>query len=93
MEKKIKELSCKTLLVDVSEYPLNFLVFPHRLEVIAAFVAAKAPTGEELSSFLNRRQINESILQRPELQCVIFSTETNRWIYDFELDSENLIGA
>jgi hypothetical protein len=31
MEKKIKELSCKTLLVDVSEYPLNFLIFPHRL--------------------------------------------------------------
>src|SRR5674476_1085652 len=26
-----KELSCKTLLVDVSEYPLNFLIFPHRL--------------------------------------------------------------
>jgi pyruvate-formate lyase-activating enzyme len=24
-------LSCKTLLVDVSEYPLNFLIFPHRL--------------------------------------------------------------
>ena len=31
MEKKIKELTCKTLLVDVSEYPLNFLIFPHRL--------------------------------------------------------------
>jgi len=31
MEKKIIELSCKTLLVDVSEYPLNFLIFPHRL--------------------------------------------------------------
>jgi hypothetical protein len=33
MEKKIIELSCKTLLVDVSQYPLNFLVFPHRLAV------------------------------------------------------------
>ena len=31
MEKKIVELKCKTLLVDVSEYPLNFLIFPHRL--------------------------------------------------------------
>ena len=31
MEKKIVELSSKTLLVDVSEYPLNFLIFPHRL--------------------------------------------------------------
>src|SRR5450756_1695142 len=31
MEKKIKELSCKTLRVSVSEYPLNFLIFPHRL--------------------------------------------------------------
>jgi len=31
MEKKIVELSCKTLLVDISEYPLNFLIFPHRL--------------------------------------------------------------
>ena len=31
MEKKIKELTCKTLLVDVSEYPLNFLIFPNRL--------------------------------------------------------------
>jgi DNA repair photolyase len=31
MEKKINELTCKTLLVDVSEYPLNFLIFPHRL--------------------------------------------------------------
>jgi DNA repair photolyase len=31
MSKQIKELNCKTLLVDVSEYPLNFLIFPHRL--------------------------------------------------------------
>jgi len=31
MEKKIIELNCKALLVDVSEYPLNFLIFPHRL--------------------------------------------------------------
>jgi len=31
MSKQIKELNCKTLLVDVSGYPLNFLIFPHRL--------------------------------------------------------------
>jgi len=31
MSKQIKELTCKTLLVDVSQYPLNFLIFPHRL--------------------------------------------------------------
>ena len=38
MEKKIVELSCKTLLVDVSEYPLNFLIFPHRLAANACKV-------------------------------------------------------
>ena len=31
MSKVVKELNCKSLLVDVSEYPLNFLIFPHRL--------------------------------------------------------------
>jgi DNA repair photolyase len=31
MSKQVKELKCKTLLVAVSEYPLNFLIFPHRL--------------------------------------------------------------
>ena len=31
MSKQVKELTCKTLLVDVSKYPLNFLIFPHRL--------------------------------------------------------------
>jgi DNA repair photolyase len=31
MSKQVKELKCKTLLVDVSEYTLNFLIFPHRL--------------------------------------------------------------
>jgi DNA repair photolyase len=31
MSKVVKELNCKTLLVDVSEYPLNFSIFPHRL--------------------------------------------------------------
>ena len=31
MSKNITLLNCKTLLVDVSGYPLNFLIFPHRL--------------------------------------------------------------
>ncbi|MCW3983205.1 MAG: radical SAM protein [Candidatus Bathyarchaeota archaeon] len=31
MEKKIIEVACKTFMVDVSQYPLNFLIFPHRL--------------------------------------------------------------
>jgi DNA repair photolyase len=31
MEKRVIELSCKTLLVGVSDYPLCFLIFPHRL--------------------------------------------------------------
>jgi len=31
MEKEIKELTCKTILVSVDQYPLNFLIFPHRL--------------------------------------------------------------
>ncbi len=31
MSKQVKELNCKTLLVSVAEYPLNFLIFPHRL--------------------------------------------------------------
>jgi DNA repair photolyase len=35
MSKVVKELTCKTLLVDVSEYPLNFLIFTHRLTAYA----------------------------------------------------------
>ena len=31
MSKQVKDLKCKTLLVDVSEYPLTFQIFPHRL--------------------------------------------------------------
>ena len=65
----------------------------HRLEDIVRFVAAKTPTREEMTSFLNRRLINESIFRRPELQCIVFSPETNRWVYDPEDDSANLIGA
>jgi len=38
MEKTIIELSCQSLLVDVSEYPLNFLIFPHKLAANACKV-------------------------------------------------------
>ncbi len=31
MEKEIKELTCKTILVSVDQYPLIFLIFPPRL--------------------------------------------------------------
>ena len=54
------------------------LVF-HRLEDIVRFVAAKTPTREEMTSFLNRRLLNEYIFRRPELQCIVFSPEVNRW--------------
>jgi hypothetical protein len=51
----------------------------HRLEDVARFVMAKAPTAEEMNSFLSRRQINQTIFQRPELQCIVFSLEANKW--------------
>jgi len=38
MEKIIKELTCKTFLVDVAQYPLNFLIFPNRLTATAYVV-------------------------------------------------------
>jgi hypothetical protein len=65
----------------------------HRLEDIVRFVAAKTPTREEKASFLNRRLLNESIFRRPELQVIVFSPEANRWVYDHDDDSANLIGA
>ena len=65
----------------------------HRLEDIARYVMSKAPTKEEMTSFLNRRQISETILRRPELQCVVFSPQANRWIYVPENDSAKLLTA
>jgi hypothetical protein len=53
----------------------------HRLEDVARFVMAKAPTAEEMNSFLNRRQINQSIFQRPELQCSLFSRSKQMGIH------------
>jgi len=51
----------------------------HRLEDVARFVMVKAPTTEEMNSFLSRRQISQSIFQRVELQCIVFSPEANKW--------------
>lgn len=65
----------------------------HRLEDIARFVAAKAPTKEEMANFLNRRGISQSILQKVELQCITFSNESGRWVYTGEDDSADLLSA
>jgi hypothetical protein len=63
----------------------------HRLEDVARFVMAKAPTKEEMASFLKKRQISGSIFQRIELQCISFSPQTNTWVYLPENDSANLL--
>ena|ERR1017187_2633162 len=60
------------------------------LEDIARFVKAESPTVEEMNCFLKRRKINRSILQTSELQCVLFSLETNTWIYIPENDIAKL---
>jgi hypothetical protein len=65
----------------------------HRLEDIARYVMAKAPTREEMTTFLNRRHTSESIFRRPELQCIIFSPQTNRQVYNPENDSSHLLTA
>lgn len=65
----------------------------HRLEDVARFVAAKTPTREEMTNFLRRRQINENIFRRPELNCIFFSSQTNTWIYAQEDDTANLLMA
>lgn len=63
----------------------------HRMEDVARFVMAQAPDKEEMNSFLSRRQINQSIFQRIELQCIVFSPEANRWIYIKENDIAKLL--
>lgn len=65
----------------------------HRLEDVARFVMAKAPTKEEMSSFLQRRQISQSIFQRAELQCIAFSLEANKWLYIPENDIAKLLAS
>ena len=70
---------------------LNSEMDYHRLEDVARFVLAKAPTKDEMVSFLNKRQISDSILRRVELQCITFSTQCNRWVYVPENDIANLL--
>jgi hypothetical protein len=65
----------------------------HRLEDIARFIAAKAPTREELNNFMAKRQIPQSILKRIELECVNYSPKSNQWLYSREEDTCNLIAA
>jgi integrase/recombinase XerD len=65
----------------------------HRLEDVARFVAAKAPTREEMTNFLSKRQISQNIFQRSELNCIAFSPETNTWTYSPENDLANLLTA
>ena len=40
---------------------LNSQMQYHRMESVARYVMAQAPTAEEMSIFLNRRQISQSI--------------------------------
>ncbi len=65
----------------------------HKLEDIARFVAAKSPTREEMTNFLTKRQINESIFRRAELNCIAFSPQTNTWVYTADNDTSNLLMA
>ncbi|MGD0644477.1 MAG: hypothetical protein ABSA75_06180 [Candidatus Bathyarchaeia archaeon] len=63
----------------------------YRLEDVARFVMIKAPSSEEMNSFLSRRQISPSIFQRVELQCIVFSPEANKWVYIRENDIVKLL--
>jgi len=49
------------------------------MEDVARFVMAQASDKEAMNSFLNRRMISQSIFKRPELQCIVFSPEANKW--------------
>lgn len=70
---------------------LNCEMDYHRLEDSARFVMAKASTAEEMNTFLSRRQISQTIFQRPELQCMVFSPEANKWVYIEENDIAQLL--
>jgi len=51
----------------------------------------QAPIKKSMNSFLCRRGIDQSIFQRAELQCVVFSPEANRWVYIEENDTAKLL--
>jgi len=63
----------------------------HRLEDVARYVMVQAPTKEEMNIFLLRRQISQSFLQRLELQCIVFSSQANKWVYVKENDIAKLL--
>jgi hypothetical protein len=87
--------SVSTLLSQVQDSltKLNGDMDFHKLEDIARFVASKAPTREEMTNFLTKRQINENIFRRTELNWITFSPQTNTWIYTADNDTSNLLMA
>jgi integrase/recombinase XerD len=87
--------SVSTLLVQVQESlnRINDEMSFHKLEDIARFVAAKSPTREEMIIFLSKRQISKNIFRRPELNCIVFSSQTNTWVYTADNDTSNLLMA
>lgn len=87
--------SVTTLMSQVQESlaKLNEDMNFHKLEDVARFVAFSAPSRDELSNFMRKRQISDTILRRVELQCLSFSPEANRWLYSREDDIFNLIMA
>lgn len=62
----------------------------HRMEQIARFVRAKAPTKQEFEQFMNKRNISSAILKRIELQCVVYDEKDKRWHYLETLDTYKL---
>jgi hypothetical protein len=93
--KDIQVNSMTTLLLQVQESlaKINDEMDFHRLEDVARFVAAKAPTGEELNIFMVKRRIPQNIFQRVELQCIKFRPQNNTWVYIPENDLANLLMA
>jgi len=47
--------------------------------------------SERIPGAASRRGISQSIFQRVELQCIVFSPEANRWMYDKENDIAKLL--
>jgi len=65
----------------------------HRLEKVAMFVLANAPTAKEMDSFLRGNHISQTLLSRVELHCIAFSSQIKRWVYVPENDSAKLGGV
>ncbi|MEM3697842.1 MAG: site-specific integrase [Candidatus Bathyarchaeia archaeon] len=86
-DQKISEL---TQTLDQIKNQLNYLDSEldfHRMEQIARFVRAKAPTEQELQEFLNRKGLSPAMLKREELACISYDSKNNRWIYQEDSDT------